>query len=144
MELKIKKEISWSVLQFHFSDPSKREKIYNKFLFANSKNGNLAFDLKVLKTILREDAVNLISGDVSEYQLSKVPYVLESYSKRISHARQKLAVIKRKKLAGKSRESKPVKVSALLAVHKAGPGLELFDKTGKTRALRGGGNGFLL
>jgi len=108
MELKIKKEISWSVLQFHFSDRFKREKIYDKFLFANSKNGNLAFDLEVLKTILREDAVNLMTGGVSEYQLSKIPYILENYSKRMSQARQKLAAIKRGKLAGKSRESKSV------------------------------------
>lgn len=120
MELKIKKDISWSVLQFHFSDRIKREKIYNKFLFAKSKSGNLAFDLKVLKTILQEDAVNFFTGDVSEYQLSKVPFVLESYSKRISHARQKLAVIKRKKLAGKNRESKSIKVPALLAAHQDG------------------------
>ncbi|MDD5224389.1 MAG: hypothetical protein PHE84_10385 [bacterium] len=144
MELKSKKEISWSVLQYHFSDRIKREKIYNKFLFAKSKSGSLAFDLKVLKTILREDAVNLFTGDISEYQLSKVPFILESYSKRISHARQKLAVMKRKKLAGRNRELKSIKVPVLLTVHKDGSEPGPFDKTGRTRALRGGGNGFLL
>lgn len=144
MELKIKKEISWSVLRYHFSDRLKREKIYNKFFIANAKSGNLAFDLKVLKTILREDAVNLFTGDISEYQLSKVPFILESYSKRISQARQKLAVIKRNKLAGRIRKSKSIKFPALPAGPKHGPEREPFERAGKTRALRGGENGNLL
>lgn len=99
METKVNKEcVLRNVLEYCFNDKLKQSRILKGFLSSCRKGGDLAEDVKVLRAVLKDDAVAYTAGTVSEYQLSRIRPIIERFSSEMSSARQEIYNAKRRRM----------------------------------------------
>lgn len=99
MEVKINKErVLRNVLEYCFNDKLKQGRILKGFLSSCRKGSDLAEDVKVLRSVLKGDAIAYTAGTVSEYQLSRIRPIIEKFSSEMSSARQEIRNAKRRRM----------------------------------------------